>query len=237
MKVIDLGLTDYSNCYRLQKRLLNDIKNNGAEDNIITTEHRPVITIGRTGSRNNILVSQEFLEGRGVEVIEVDRGGDITYHGPGQIVMYPIIDLKKHGRDIHKYLHSLEDIVIELLRDNYIEGFRVEKKTGVWTNKGKIASIGIGVSGWVTFHGLALNVDCDLTPFKWINPCGFKGINITSMEELTGIKIDKERIKNRLIDLFYGMEFQKQHEPLKIAKSYRRRRFSCEKYENSSTMA
>ncbi|MCK4463234.1 MAG: lipoyl(octanoyl) transferase LipB, partial [Candidatus Omnitrophica bacterium] len=202
MKVIDLGLSNYRDCYNLQKRLLNEIKNNGAEDHIIVTEHLPVITIGRIGSRKNLLVSEEFLQSKHIEVVEVDRGGDITYHGPGQIILYSIINLKNYFKDIHKYLHRLEDIVISLLQENNIKGFKVEKKTGVWTNGGKIASIGIGVSGWVTFHGLALNVDCDLTPFRWINPCGFKDIKITSMKKLTNAKIDNELIKERLIDGF-----------------------------------
>ncbi len=202
MKVIDLGLSNYSDCYKLQKHLLYEIKNNGAEDHIIITEHLPVITIGRIGSRKNLLVSEEFLQSRNIEVVEVDRGGDITYHGPGQIILYPIINLKDYFKDIHKYLHRLEDIVISLLQENNIKGFKKRRKTGVWTANGKIASIGIGVSGWVTFHGLALNVDCDLMPFKWINPCGFKDIKITSMEKLTNAKIHKALIKERLIDEF-----------------------------------
>ncbi len=202
MKVIDLGLSNYSDCYNLQRHLLNEIKTNGAEDHVIVTEHFPVITIGRIGSRKNILVGGEFLQSRNIEVLEVDRGGDITYHGPGQIILYSIINLKNYFKDIHKYLHRLEDIVISLLRKNNIKGFKKRRKTGVWTAKGKIASIGIGVSGWVTYHGLALNVDCDLTPFKWINPCGFKDIKITSMEKLTNAKIHNAIIKERLIDEF-----------------------------------
>lgn len=202
MKVLDLGLTKYSDCYKLQRSILDDVKNGRAGDHLIITEHKPVITIGRIGSRNNILVSQEFLESRPVEVIEVDRGGDITYHAPGQIVVYPIIDLKKRERDLHKYLRLLENVAIALLQEYNIRGYRVEGRTGVWTDSGKIASIGIGVSNWVTYHGLALNVDCDLMPFKWINPCGLKGIKITSIEKLINAKIDKELIKERLIDEF-----------------------------------
>lgn len=203
MKVIDLGLSDYTECHHLQKQLVGDIKNRKTGNHLIITEHRPVITIGRVGSRNNIVVSKEFLKSSNVEVKQVDRGGDITYHGPGQIVIYPIIDLKRHFRDIHKYLRSLEDIAILLLEENSISSFRLRGQTGAWTADGKIASIGIGISGWVTFHGLAINVDCDLLPFKWINPCGFKNIEITSMEKILGSKIDKARIKNRIIDLFY----------------------------------
>lgn len=202
MKIIDLGLSNYSDCYRFQRRLLNEIKTNGAEDHIIVTEHFPVMTIGRIGSRKNLRVSEDFLLSRNIEVLEVDRGGDITYHGPGQIVVYPIIDLKKQKRDLHKYLRLLENVAIALLQEYSIRGYRVEGRTGVWTDSGKIASIGIGVSSWVTYHGLALNVDCDLIPFRWINPCGFKDIKITSMKKLTTTKIHKALIKERLIDEF-----------------------------------
>lgn len=201
-KILNTGITYYRDCYNLQKQLHAEVKNNGIDNHIIITEHYPVITIGRSGSRKDLLVSEEFLKSKNIEIIETDRGGDITYHGPAQIVMYPIIDLKRHFKDVHKYLRYLEDIISALLKENNIEGFRIEGKTGVWTKQGKIASIGIGVSGWITFHGIALNVNCDLTPFNWINPCGFKDIKVTSMEQISDDKIDKEHIKSRLIDLF-----------------------------------
>ncbi len=201
-KISDIGITDYKDCYNLQRQIHGEINNNKTGDRIIITEHNPVITIGRSGSRRNLLVSEEFLRSRNIEIVETDRGGDVTYHGPGQIVMYPVIDLKRHFKDVHKYLRYLEDIVITLLKENNIESFRIKEKTGVWTKKGKIASIGIGVSKWITFHGLALNVDCGLTPFGWINPCGFKDIKITSMAQILNDKIDKELIKNRLVELF-----------------------------------
>ena len=203
-KILDIGVTDYRDCYNLQKQLLAEVKNKRAEDHIIITEHTPVITIGRSGSKEGLLVSEEFLRSRNIEIIETDRGGDITYHGPVQIVLYPIIDLKKHFKDVHKYLRHLEDIVIALLKENNIVGFKTKEKTGVWAKVGKIASIGIGVSSWITFHGVALNIDCDLTPFGWINPCGFKDIKVTSMAQTLNDKINKEQVKDRLVELFCG---------------------------------
>ncbi|MBN1404985.1 MAG: lipoyl(octanoyl) transferase LipB [Candidatus Omnitrophica bacterium] len=206
IKVLDIGLSHYLECYALQKKILNDIKSNGAPEHIIITEHYPVFTIGRAGKKDNILVSKEFLKEKGVEVVETDRGGDVTYHCPGQLVVYPIVKVA----DLHKYLRCLEEAVIQLLREYDIDGFRVEGKTGVWTSKGKIASIGIGVSRWITYHGVALNVNCDLTPFSWINPCGFKDTKITSMGKMGAVPkketntIFKERVKCKLIESFCG---------------------------------
>ncbi|MFH0732051.1 MAG: lipoyl(octanoyl) transferase LipB [Candidatus Omnitrophota bacterium] len=199
MKVLELGITDYKECLKLQKDIVAKVKKGEACEHILITEHKPVITIGRSGTKKNLLVSEEFLKSKSVQLVETDRGGDITYHGPGQIVIYPILDLKKRDKDVHKHLHRLEDMVIGLLKEYGIEGFKIEGKTGVWTEQGKIASIGIGVSGWVTFHGVAININCDLTPFGWINPCGFKDIKVTSMQALA---VDKEQLKQQLISKF-----------------------------------
>ncbi len=149
----------------------------------------------RPDSGKNLLVSQEFLKNKNIDFVKTDRGGDITYHCPGQLVLYPIIKID----DVHKYLHYLEDVVIALLAEHGIKSFKIPGKTGAWTEKGKISSIGVGVSGWVSYHGLSLNVDCDLTGFGWINPCGFKDIKITSMKEMG---IVKENIKQRLLEIF-----------------------------------
>lgn len=200
-KILDIGITDYLECYCLQKQLHDKVRR-GIDDHIVITEHYPVITIGRGGSKENLLVSEEFLNAKGIKIVETDRGGDITYHGPGQIVIYPIIDLKRHSKDIHKYLHYLEDAIIAVLKEYNIDSFTIKGKTGVWTKEGKIASIGIGVSSWVTFHGVALNVDCDLIPFNWIYPCGFKDIRVTSIEQILVDKIDKKQAKERFIDIF-----------------------------------
>ena len=199
-KVLDLGLTRYLDCYSLQKRLLSEVKTNQSNGFIIITEHYPVITMGRAfanrpDSGKNLLVSQEFLKNKNIDFVKTDRGGDITYHCPGQLVLYPIIKID----DVHKYLHYLEDVVIALLAEHGIKSFKIPGKTGAWTEKGKISSIGVGVSGWVSYHGLSLNVDCDLTGFGWINPCGFKDIKITSMKEMG---IVKENIKQRLLEIF-----------------------------------
>lgn len=204
--ILNLCITDYLACYSLQKKILNEIKHDNVPDRIIITEHYPVITIGRRGSRKNLLVSEDFLKSRGIEVIETDRGGDITYHGPGQMVIYPIIDLKRRFKNLHLYMRCLEDLVIALLKKYGIKGYRVDGRTGVWTDNGKIASIGIAVSQWVAYHGIALNIDCDLTPFSWINPCGFKDIKVTSIAKNWCPNFSKDNIKQKLVDIFYNNE-------------------------------
>lgn len=203
-KILDIGISHYPKAFNLQKDLLAKIKNGKADNHIILTEHYPVFTIGRSGTRNNILVSEQFLKQRQIEVIEIDRGGDITYHGPGQIIIYPIIKLS--NKDLHKYLRFLESVVISFLAEYNIESFRIVGKTGVWTNRGKIASIGIAVSRWVVYHGISINVDCDLTPFKWINPCGFKNIDVTSMKEI-GAQFSKDGLKHELIEIFSNLTY------------------------------
>ncbi|MDD3905142.1 MAG: lipoyl(octanoyl) transferase LipB [Candidatus Omnitrophica bacterium] len=196
--IFDLGLIDYEECYKLQKDLVARRRSGQIDDSIILAEHSEVFTIGRTGNKENVLVAADELSAIGVKVIRVDRGGDVTYHGPGQLIIYPIIDLKKLGLDLHEYMRCLESIAIDFLDDYDVYGGRVAGKTGVWVKGAKIASIGIGAAGWVTFHGMSINLNCDLSRFKMINPCGMSGLEVTSLERIAGHRIDMIEAKRRM---------------------------------------
>jgi len=200
--ILDTGLKDYMEVYDLQKKILSERINDEISDTLILTEHPPTFTIGRKGGRENILVSNEVLEKNGIEVYEVDRGGDITYHGPGQIVGYPIMNLSEWNKDIHLYLRSLEDVIIRFLSHFKITAGRINDYTGVWVENGKIAAIGIGVSKWTTFHGFCININPDKEHFRMITPCGIKDKEITSLDELTGETTDMQKAKQVLVDEF-----------------------------------
>ena len=202
--ILDLGLIDYEDCYRKQKELVRRRKLGEIEDSLIIAEHNAVFTIGRSGKADNLLVSPEFLEKLGVKVLKVDRGGDITFHGPGQLVFYPIIDLKAGIKDLHLYLRNLEEAVIRFLDGYGVNGIRVAGRTGVWSSGAKIASIGIAASDWITYHGAAININTDLNFFSMINPCGMKDVKMTSMSEISGGFIDMREAGRRMSDEFYA---------------------------------
>jgi len=199
--ILNLGLRDYLEIYNLQKNLVNKRIKNEIPDVLILNEHPPVFTIGRKGGKGNILVSKEELKKKGIKIYEINRGGDIIYHGPGQLVGYPIIDLKNKGKDIHLYLHNLEEVIIRLLREYRIQSKRIEGHTGVWVENKKIAAIGIGIKHWVSFHGFCLNVNPNLSYFDMINPCGIKDKGITSIARLTNFKDNKNK-SSQLINRF-----------------------------------
>ncbi|HJV67012.1 MAG TPA: lipoyl(octanoyl) transferase LipB [Geomonas sp.] len=173
MIIHDLGITGYQEALQLQERLVSEVQG-GAEESLLLLEHRPVYTIGAGGNLANLLDPS-------VEVRRVNRGGDITYHGPGQLVGYPILDLGGRGRDLHRYLRLLEELLVEVSGDLQVAGFTEPGRTGVWTARGKLASIGVGVRRWVTMHGFCLNVAPDTSGFQRINPCGMAGCRITSL--------------------------------------------------------
>lgn len=198
-QVVDLGLREYQEVHLLQRKLVEERFGGQIPDTLILTEHPPVFTIGRSGSRKHILVPEGVLSKEGIEVYEVDRGGDITYHGPGQVVGYPILDLREYGKDVHLYLRMLEEVLIGLLDDYGIRGRRVKGLTGVWVGEKKIAAIGVGIRRWVTFHGFCLNLDPRKEHFAMINPCGLNK-EITSLKEL-GVS-DFREVRNRLINNF-----------------------------------
>ena len=197
--VLDLGRIDYEECYRIQKDLVRKRRLGRIEDSLILAEHNDVFTIGRTGDMANVIVEYDKLLSCGIKVLRVDRGGDVTYHGPGQIVAYPIVDLKASGRDLHRYLRDLEESAIRFLGDYSVCGERVENKTGVWVSGKKVASVGVGASNWVTFHGMSVNINCDLKFFGMINPCGMKDVEMTSLEEVKGRAVEISEVKTGIL--------------------------------------
>jgi lipoyl(octanoyl) transferase len=183
LEVRDLGRVPYGEALELQRTLAEDRIAGRIPDTLLLLEHPPVITLGRGTRQTSLPIDPEALKRRGVEVFEIERGGDVTYHGPGQLVGYPIIDLQQHRPDLHWYLRRLEDVLIGALSGFGIPAERREKYTGVWTRGRKIASIGIHVRQWVTWHGFALNVTTDLSPFSLIVPCGIPDVVMTSIEK------------------------------------------------------
>ena len=190
--VVDLGTVNYSAAWERQKEAVRSADRT-EQDLLYLVEHPPVITVGRSGGRENILATDEQLRSEGIEVIETDRGGDVTYHGPGQLVAYPILNLNMHRQDIGWYLRSLEEVILGALLDLGIRGRRIKGYTGVWVGDSKVAAIGVGVRKWVTFHGLALNINPDLDRFALITPCGIQDRSVTSIETLRGrdVKMDE----------------------------------------------
>jgi len=184
-----MGLTPYADALDYQREVARArIAGTIPEDVLLLVEHPPVVTLGRSAKERHLLASPELLRAQGVELFEVERGGDVTFHGPGQLVGYPIIDLKRHRRDLHWYLRQVEEALIRALGDLGISAERNAGYTGVWTHgRGrKIASIGVHARDWVTWHGFALNVTTDLTHFDRIVPCGIPGVVMTSAEKEHG---------------------------------------------------
>lgn len=203
LDVIELGMMDYQDAYQIQLELLNKRANAEINDTLILVEHPPVFTIGRGGSKSNILIPREKLKEKGIKVHEIDRGGDITYHGPGQIVGYPILNLKDHKQDLHWLMRSYEEVFIKLLNTEFdISADRISGLTGVWVDNKKITAIGIGVKHWITFHGFAFNVCPALDHFNYIIPCGITDKGVTSLEKLKTDNISFEKIKNLVIKYF-----------------------------------
>lgn len=219
---IDKGLIDYKACWDYQEALFKGVvdqkiaNRNGESDTIpphylIFCEHPHVYTLGKSGSENHLLANETFLKQINASFYKINRGGDITYHGPGQLVMYPIFDLDQFFTDIHKYMRYLEEAVILTLGEFGIKAGRVEGLTGVWLDGGtknerKICAMGVKSARWVTMHGIALNVNADLTYFNHIVPCGIPDKSVTSMEEELGRKIDmtevQESLKINMANLF-----------------------------------
>jgi len=162
-------------------------------------EHPHVITLGRRGNRSHLLVSPEVLQEKGVSLFHVERGGDVTYHGPGQMVLYPILNMKEYGYGLARYVGQLEEVAIRVLHDFGIVGKRDPRNRGVWVGGDKIASTGVAVKRWVSFHGLALNYETDLSYFDLIDPCGLEGIKMTSMARVLEMKIRRGRLRERAL--------------------------------------
>jgi lipoate-protein ligase B len=193
---IDLPLTPYGAAWELQIRLVNARTARVLDrDAILFVEHLPVFTLGRRGGLDNLRVPKAFLDSQGIEVVPVERGGDITYHGPGQLVIYPIMDLRDARWRVVDFVDALEEIMIRTAADWGIRAERNSLNRGAWVGMSKIGSIGIAVRHSISFHGLALNVNTDLEPFGWINPCGLNGVTVTSMKKILEREIPMEDVK------------------------------------------
>src|SRR6266481_1415542 len=201
-QMVDLGLMGYAEAWALQKRLVAARKANVIEDVLLLCEHPHVITQGRNGKREHLLASEHVLQQKGVEFHATDRGGDITYHGPGQIVGYPILDLGAIRRDVVWYVRTLEEALIRATAEFGIGSERVAGKTGIWVRAGnseeKLAAIGVHISRWVTSHGFAYNVSTDLRYFDLIVPCGIAGGKATSLEKLLGRSVQEKEVAPRI---------------------------------------
>ena len=204
VEVRRLGLMPYPEALALQRALVEDRRANRVSDLLLFVEHPHVLTLGvrGDGGRTHILEAPEALASRGVDVHETGRGGDITYHGPGQIVGYPILDLKPDRCDVHRYVRDLEDVLIRTATDYGIDAGRVEGLTGVWVGRDKLAAIGVRIARWITSHGFALNVTTDLEYFNLIVPCGIAGRGVTSLSRLLGRPVDRAEVEDRIASHF-----------------------------------
>jgi lipoyl(octanoyl) transferase len=200
--VCDLGLTLYGDAWKLQRELFQLRTQGRIPDILLLTEHTHVYTIGKSGSDSHLLASRSELDAEGAEVFYTDRGGDITYHGPGQLVAYPILDLQNFYLDVHRYLRDLEEVIILSLKEYGIAGERDPRYTGVWVGGKKLAAIGVKVSRWITMHGVAINVNSDLTYFDRIVPCGIAGCGITSVEASLSRRIDLNEFSRLFVGAF-----------------------------------
>lgn len=194
-KVIDLGLVDFEEALLAQKKIFAEIKNGYYNSALIVCRHYPVFTLGRAASKENLLVSGDVLNKLNIKVLQIDRGGDVTYHGPGQLILYPIFNLNYFRKDIHWFLRSMENAVIKALGEFGVKGMQISGLTGVWLGKKKLASIGIAVKNWITYHGVAINIkSADLENFSLIRPCGMD-IMMTSLESCLGRQVQIEEFK------------------------------------------
>src|ERR1035437_5284944 len=209
--VRDLGIMRWSEALENQRELVELRKSGAISDQLLFVEHQHVVTMGRNGHHENLLAEPELLARSGIEFCETDRGGDVTYHGPGQIVGYPILDLREWKRDVHAYVRAIEQVIIDTLVGFGIESWREAVATGVWTSKEKIAAIGVHISRWVTSHGFALNVDTDLNYFRYIVPCGLTR-PVASMRSL-GCQAERGEVVRALIQNF-GRVFERRMETL-----------------------
>lgn len=207
IQVVDLGTMEYGECLELQrdlrdKRIAGEIK-----DTLLLVEHTPVLTMGRRGQNDNVVVSEEFLKENGIDIHWVERGGDVTYHGPGQLVVYPIFNLIDYGKDIHAFVDNLINSISKVLEDEFNLTAHGEdgKHTGVYIGKDKIAAIGLAIRRWVSMHGFAFNVNTNLSHFRWIVPCGLGDRGVTSVNEQTGKEADFEFVKKKIVESMSGI--------------------------------
>ena len=209
--VEQLGLVDYAAALDIQRQRVEARKAGAVPDTLLLLEHPHVYTLGRTANRENLLISADRLAGLGARIFETDRGGDVTYHGPGQLVGYPIFDLTKHRRDISWYMRSLEEVFIQVAAVYDIQAGRNPGLPGVWVGNDKLVAMGVHVSRWVTSHGFAFNIDTDLNYFDWIVPCGLRDKGVTSLGRLLGRVIEMEKVAQQVVEAFgrvFGLQME-----------------------------
>ena len=198
----DLGLIDYKDAWDIQKSIHQLRLENKFDDVLLLLEHPHTYTLGKTADKENLVGDKKYLDENKISVYDIDRGGDITYHGPGQIVGYPIISLTNWKQDTHKYLRAIEEVIIKVCSEYDLQGSRVEKYTGVWLDDRKICAIGIKVSRWITMHGFAFNVNTDLKLFNGIIPCGITDKDVTSLNRELKKEISLNEVKEKIIHHF-----------------------------------
>jgi lipoyl(octanoyl) transferase len=223
LKYCDLGFVDYKEAWDLQKEIFSQRVSGNIEDVFLLLEHPNTYTLGKTADKQNLKGSVEYLRENQISVYDIDRGGDITYHGPGQLVGYPIIDLNNWYKDSHKYLRALEEVIIRTCSDYNLTCERDPKYTGVWVSDRKIAAIGIKISRWVTMHGFAFNINTDLNLFDGIIPCGIQDKSVTSLKRELKKEIDTQEVKELLLRNFkevfsYSYVMIKKREELFLSK-------------------
>jgi lipoyl(octanoyl) transferase len=204
VEFVDLGTISFKDAYERQAKLVEEIHSGESPETVFLLEHTHVFTTGRRGLDENLISSRDH-SGKVLEVVRINRGGDVTYHGPGQLVVYPLLDLRQRGRDLNRYLRSLEECVIQTVEHFGVNSYRRDTLTGVWTDDGKLASIGVGVRHWITMHGLALNVSTDLSYFELINPCGIPECPVTSLERIVGKKVSMGEVKDVIRSVLSGV--------------------------------
>lgn len=221
VKYIDLGKISYAEALAVQQKYFDQLVQNKIQgisndklNKLLLCEHFPVITLGKSADEKNVLFANEQLELNGIELFHIGRGGDATFHGPGQITGYPVLDLECFTSDLKHYMRQLEEVVIRTIADYGISGYRMEQFTGVWVNSildkkpKKIAAFGVKTSRWISMHGFALNVNTDLSYFAYINPCGITDKGVTSLQTELQKSVEMEQVKSRLhqhfIDVFLG---------------------------------
>ena len=204
LEIRRFGLVPYAEALAMQRALVEERRAGRVGDLLLLLQHPPVLTVGvrGDGGRSHVLATDAALERRGIEVCETGRGGDVTYHGPGQIVGYPILDLAPDRRDVHRYVRDLEEVLIRVAADYGLAAGRIAGLTGVWVGDEKLAAIGVRISRWVTSHGFALNVATDLEDFKLIVPCGIADRGVTSLEQLLGRPVDIAGVEDRIAERF-----------------------------------
>lgn len=209
LKVIDLDILSYGRTHLLQRKILAEKKRGGDGDYLLLVEHPNIFTIGRSGSRENLLADENLLKENGLNVIEADRGGDITFHGIGQLVAYPILDLRNHTKDVRFFIKRLERVLELTVAEYGIIADSEKSCTGLWVDGQKIGFIGIGISNWITYHGISLNANVEIKYFSMIKPCGIDNIKIGSLQEILNRSIDLNSLKEIFVQKFcevFGFE-------------------------------